>query len=126
MERNDFFHGRDALIQQVYTVLTSGGSAYSIRKCVLSGLGGSGKTQTALEYAYRYRSKYDFIFWVDAEVESKLIQDFVDITSVLPNTTTDTDDKASVKRAKIWLSTTRELTVVPIIVIMNFILNDYW
>ena len=33
----------------------------------ISGLGGIGKTQTAVEYAYRYRDKYQAVLWLDAE-----------------------------------------------------------
>ena len=33
----------------------------------ISGLGGIGKTQTAVEYAYRYRDKYQAVLWLNAE-----------------------------------------------------------
>ena len=33
----------------------------------ISGLGGIGKTQTAVEYAYRYRDEYQAVLWLDAE-----------------------------------------------------------
>lgn len=44
--------------------------------CVLHGLGGSGKTQTALEYTYRYREDYDAIFWLSAERDPELAASF--------------------------------------------------
>ncbi len=33
----------------------------------ISGLGGIGKTQMALEYAYRYGAEYDAVLWVRAD-----------------------------------------------------------
>ncbi|KAL9103692.1 MAG: hypothetical protein Q9163_001286 [Psora crenata] len=44
--------------------------------CVLHGLGGSGKTQTALEYTYRYREEYDAMFWVPAESDHEMAASF--------------------------------------------------
>src|SRR2546430_17257602 len=47
------------------------------------GLGGIGKTQTAVEYTYRYRSEYRPIFWVRAETEVGLQTGFVAIAKLL-------------------------------------------
>ena len=37
----------------------------------LSGLGGLGKTQTVVEYAYRHRDNYEVVFWAVADKEAR-------------------------------------------------------
>lgn len=49
----------------------------------LSGLGGIGKTQTAIEYAYRYANEYVAIFWISAETYESIVSSFVTIAGVL-------------------------------------------
>ena len=49
----------------------------------LSGLGGIGKTQTAVEYCYRYRNAYSAIFWIRAGTYETLISDFVALAHLL-------------------------------------------
>ncbi|MFE0250320.1 FxSxx-COOH system tetratricopeptide repeat protein [Streptomyces sp. NPDC059010] len=62
--RNINFTGRDAALRELRQRLISGdGGAMQ----VVHGLGGVGKTQLAVEYAYLYRSEYRFVAFVDAE-----------------------------------------------------------
>jgi hypothetical protein len=46
-------------------------------------MGGVGKTQVAVEYTYRYRDSYDFIFWIHAENEAVLVSSITKISNGL-------------------------------------------
>jgi MinD-like ATPase involved in chromosome partitioning or flagellar assembly len=67
--RNPRFTGRDDDIRELRARLrqTAPGSGDPV---VLHGLGGSGKTQIAIEYAHRFRSAYDIIWWIAADPPS--------------------------------------------------------
>ena len=55
-----------------------------VQPWALTGLGGIGKTQTAIEYAYRYYSDYpEAILWVRADSRKGLVADFVAIAHAL-------------------------------------------
>ena len=56
------FVGRDGDLVRLHKVLSAPGSV-----CILSGVGGIGKTAAAVEYTYRYEETFSFIFWVSAE-----------------------------------------------------------
>ena len=53
--RNPNFTGREELLKTLHDALTSGKTAALTQ--VMQGLGGVGKTQTAIEYAYRHQSE---------------------------------------------------------------------
>lgn len=62
--RNLTFTGRGPLLERLRDHFTAGPAA--VPSQVLYGLGGMGKTQTALEYAHRYKSAYDVVWWMNA------------------------------------------------------------
>lgn len=62
--RNPGFVGRDAALGSLHERLRCGGAAVVQ---ALHGMGGVGKTQLAIEYAYRYAGAYDLAWWVSAE-----------------------------------------------------------
>ncbi|MGH3692758.1 MAG: FxSxx-COOH system tetratricopeptide repeat protein [Pseudonocardiaceae bacterium] len=65
--RNGNFTDRLGVIEAIRQVLQPGLSSESLTACALHGLGGVGKTQTAIEFAYRFGSLYSIIWWIRAE-----------------------------------------------------------
>ncbi|MGK5557599.1 FxSxx-COOH system tetratricopeptide repeat protein [Actinomadura kijaniata] len=67
--KNKNFTGREDLLTRLREGITGGkgGQVTAVVPHALHGLGGVGKTQLAVEYAYRYRSDYDLVWWVPAE-----------------------------------------------------------
>ena len=61
--KNKDFTGRDDFLDNIHSNFLSGRAPL---RQTITGLGGVGKTQTAIEYAYRYKENYDDILWVDA------------------------------------------------------------
>src|SRR4029078_10576738 len=76
-ERNAFFTGRAQILKNLHDAFEKGVTQ------VISGFGGLGKTQTALEYAYRYREDYHAIFWVRADSRLSPSTGFVEIARAL-------------------------------------------
>ncbi len=77
--RNRNFAGRQALLDELRNQLASGGAAVltaATRQVAAYGLGGTGKSQLAIEYAWRWASDYSRILWVLAETPETLGRDF--------------------------------------------------
>ncbi len=103
--QNMFFTGREELLQQLHARLSSQKRAVSIPPQALSGLGGVGKTQTALEYAYQYRHEYHTVAWIRADSPEVLMSDFAALADLLNLPEHDQpDQQRSVQAVKRWLS----------------------
>ena len=106
--RNPYFTGRAEMLAQIHATLGQTGAAALSQAKAIHGLGGVGKTQTAVEYAYRYFEDeliYDWVFWVNAS-NLTLAASFGKIVAdlALPNHETQKLDEntAAVSR---WLET---------------------
>ena len=98
--RTSYFTGREDLLARLRLQLSERGRA------ALSGLGGVGKTQTAMEYAQRHRSDYpDGVFWVDAETTGGLTSGFAAMATLLGLPAAEApDQEEAVKAVLAWLS----------------------
>ena len=96
--RNSFFTGRDPYLKNLEDGLARGGAQ------AISGLGGIGKTQTAIEYAYRHRDQYRAVFWSGADSRDALVSGFGAIASLLDLPEKDEKDANVVAEAvRRWL-----------------------
>jgi tetratricopeptide (TPR) repeat protein len=96
--RNSFFTGRDEFLNNLEHGLGHG------RAQAISGLGGIGKTQTAIEYAYRHRDQYRAVLWSLADSRDALVSGFGAIASVLDLPEKDERDANVVAEAvRRWL-----------------------
>lgn len=79
--RNPNFTGREELLQNLRTALTSEQSAALTQ--AIHGLGGVGKTQLAVEYAYRFSHEYEAVWWLAAESPATLAADYAALAQPL-------------------------------------------
>jgi hypothetical protein len=79
----DYFVGREAIISLMKKEFHS--FTYpQLKIVVLHGLGGIGKTQTAIHFAYQHRQDYTAVLWFNAKDEDTLRQSFVKNANRLP------------------------------------------
>src|SRR5260370_33545892 len=64
-QRDMFFTGRDTVFQSLRALLIPGSTTALTQ--AISGLGGVGKTHTAVEYAYQFHKDYEAVLWLQAE-----------------------------------------------------------
>jgi len=98
--RNPAFVGRDATLVDLRERLRSGGNAVVQ---ALHGMGGVGKTQVALEYAYRYAGAYDVVWWISAEETGLIGEQYAALAVELDLTPPQADTASAVGALRTYL-----------------------
>jgi tetratricopeptide (TPR) repeat protein len=102
--RNPYFTGREDILNHLHNALHNNKTAALTQ--AIAGLGGIGKTQTAVEYAYRHQDDYQHIFWVRAEKREELNSDLAALATSLNLPEKDEQDQPRVIAAvQKWLAT---------------------
>jgi hypothetical protein len=100
--RNPNFTGREEMLADLRAALASGQAAALTQ--AIHGLGGVGKTQLAIEYAYRHRADYSLAWWVRAEEPAALAGDYAAMAAALDLPQKDAREQAVIVEAvRRWL-----------------------
>ncbi|GHO78081.1 tetratricopeptide repeat protein [Ktedonobacter sp. SOSP1-85] len=111
--RNPFFTGREEILHHLHELLNREHTTALTQSWAISGLGGIGKTQIALEYAYQYRQDYRYIFWVSAATRESLFADIVTIVDQLQlPERNEQDQKKVVTAIKQWFASHQEWLLI--------------
>lgn len=82
--RNPHFFGREPEIERIRSILDHDSDHPSYKALTIIGMGGIGKSQIALSYAYeRLEKNMPAVFWVDSENTVTLSQSYAEIARIL-------------------------------------------
>jgi len=97
---NPHFTDRDLLLAELHNLLNAPDMA--VRRVVLTGLGGVGKTSVAVEYVYRRQADYDLVWCVNGEQPASLLADLAALAGQL-NLAPDAPVETQVAALRSWL-----------------------
>ncbi|HDR8183705.1 TPA: tetratricopeptide repeat protein [Bacillus thuringiensis] len=109
-KRNPFFMGRKMELKNLEKALKSQDIAVIQ---AISGLGGVGKTQLALEFCYQKKEEYDVIYWINAENISSITGSYEELASILKLPIKDKQNNSiTLEIIKQWMQTNSNWLIV--------------
>lgn len=101
---NPVFTGREQLL--IRLAETSRDEDVQPQIQAITGLGGIGKTQLAIEYAYRHRQNYRAILWIPADTREAVVAGYREIAQLLSlSEKHEQDQLLIIKAVQEWLKT---------------------
>ena len=111
--RNEHFSGRKDILGKIAGAFDNSGNTVLIQS--IKGLGGVGKTQTALEFTHRNKDKYPGgICWVNAESNNDLLKSFEEFAMINGQPFNENENKPEQAKAfvKRWFTTHSKWLVI--------------
>lgn len=78
---NPNFTGRKDVLDSIHTEFSAAQNRVPVH--AIRGMGGIGKTQTAIHYSYEFRKEYDLVYWIRSETDASLTADYEALTQAL-------------------------------------------
>ena len=104
--RNPFFTGREEILETLHAHLHTEHMVALTQSYALHGLGGVGKTQIVLEYAYQYALEYSGVFWIGADTIEHITSGLLHAASTLQlSERHDANQQRVVAAVQRWLYT---------------------
>jgi DNA replication protein DnaC len=106
---NPKFNGREDVLDAIGKSLVPQTTSSTLKSVALFGMGGVGKTQIAIQYAYHNMDKFDVILRIAADNAIVIGQSFrtiADGLSLLDTKEETKDTAAAIYKVKNWLATT--------------------
>lgn len=109
------FSGREDVLEAVHKALDPGSRGALLKSVALFGMGGIGKTQIAIQYAYQNLRHFEAVLWVAADNAIAIGHSFRAIAEgleLLGSGDESKDAAAAVWTVKNWLTTTKTVCLV--------------
>src|SRR4051794_20136984 len=101
---NHNFVGRRDVLDEIEAIVRKSQSTNRCVPIVLKGLGGMGKSQLMLEYCYAHRNEYKYVFWLRAEGNIEIWQEFQSLAEKLGIKVNS--DEALSEHIRMWFQST--------------------
>lgn len=100
--RNPFFTGREEELTRLHEQLQQSNSAAIGQTQTIGGLGGVGKSQLALEHAYRHRQEYLAVLWINAATPETINASYSELVHLLG--LPEKDAEIVIQAVRAWLN----------------------